>query len=1001
MGQEDKSLSGIPISGALAVVAVILGLLVIPQAPFKASRPQTPGRIVCSSQEGENVQARLWQDPFAAVKSHRQDMKCTPGHTIDDLKAEIALEDKNLLVLGVMVRDEPYAEDIESRIRWRYAVLSALGESRYVPMDAEHIGYVENVEFNEKDQWSLDVLPYEWFQSENDSNRLALVLWLDDSRFYGSPLKRLSELAGRLREKLGNGKGLGFRILGPPDSTILEDMVKEDNLDPCEKYKDNLEDVYVFSWAATVDAKKVGICSIGRRIEQNCEVCGEKKLKFICVIGPDQRLTDLLVDELGLRIQGLLPGENGKNSESEDSKVHIALISEWDTVYGRNLPEAFVRSVAEKSNENASDLDWIHQFSYMRGIDGLVPGEPKTGIGVSAPSKKNESAPEGENIERPVGRSQFDYLRRLASRLKKLDEKIIKEDQGEGIQAIGVLGSDVYDKLLVLQAMHNVFPDVIFFTTDMDARLLHPDELKWTQNLVIASNFGLRLNDDLQKQVPPFRDNYQTSLFLSTKMALLKSETLRRHTKVDESSEDSKAKKNPDFKWLDEPRIFEVGHSDAFVLKTEAENKESPPICRIMGVSSTSLHPLCPKPGNVWMYSKCKWFCFGAAGIFAAVFLMWYSWFWKRHGKKGIEGSTAYLLAPWFLVLFMVAVVMVLTRVIQYQLGTGEPFAFFEGISLWPSEFLRFLAGGLAAYFLIIMFIKARLTDQKLADRYFVPAPKSREKGSPKSSPLEGANQLETASFVWNQYKKYTSRKWRWIRIASLGVIYFGLCALIISMFGRPFVPYRGPWSFWVDRVSLFFSIPLFIVLLLSVVDFSIVSGWMIRRVSRDDVIWPKGAKAIRDFGDKFHMDAAYLKEWADIQVIVKISETVGRFVYYPFIVIIILGASRLRYFDRWDLPIGLLIVMMLGLFYSVYCAVSLRRSAQRARNAILNRLWERQLYLKSTNQEELSEQVKMMYDAIRSMRRGAFVPFFEQPFVRAVALFLGGGGSLMALNYM
>ncbi|MFP3912648.1 MAG: hypothetical protein ACLFUT_11280, partial [Desulfobacteraceae bacterium] len=62
MGQEDKSLSGIPISGALAVVAVILGLLVIPQAPFKASRPQTPGRIVCSSQEGENVQARLWQD---------------------------------------------------------------------------------------------------------------------------------------------------------------------------------------------------------------------------------------------------------------------------------------------------------------------------------------------------------------------------------------------------------------------------------------------------------------------------------------------------------------------------------------------------------------------------------------------------------------------------------------------------------------------------------------------------------------------------------------------------------------------------------------------------------------------------------------------------------------------------------------------------------------------------------------------------------------------------
>ena len=449
------------------------------------------------------------------------------------------------------------------------------------------------------------------------------------------------------------------------------------------------------------------------------------------------------------------------------------------------------------------------------------------------------------------------------------------------------------------------------------------------------------------------------------------------------------------------PRVFEVGHSGAIVLQSEQNYAELFQLDSILVLSSAEIHPATPKPGNVWMYSKCKWFCFGAAGIFAAVFLMWYSWFWKRQGKKGIEGSTAYVLAPWFLVLFMVVVIIVLTRIIQYQLGTGEPFAFFEGISLWPSEFLRFLAGGLAAYFLIIMFIKARLTDRKLADRYFVPAPKSSEKGSPKSSSLEGTNQLETTSFVWNQYKKYTSRKWRWIRIASLGVIYFGLCALIISMFGRPFVPYRGPWSFWVDRVSLLFSIPLFIVLLLSVVDFSIVSGWMIRRVSREDVIWPKGAKAIRDFGDKFHMDATYLAEWADIQVIVKISETVGRFVYYPFIVILILGASRLRYFDRWDLPIGLLIVMMLGLFYSVYCAVSLRRTARRARDTILNRLWERQLYLKSLNQEALSQQVQMMYDAIRSMRRGAFVPFFEQPFVRAVALFLGGGGSLMALNYM
>ena len=55
--------------------------------------------------------------------------------------------------------------------------------------------------------------------------------------------------------------------------------------------------------------------------------------RFSRTIGSDRVLTDLLVDELGLRIEGM----------KEKRKIQIALISEWDTVYGRNLPEAFIR----------------------------------------------------------------------------------------------------------------------------------------------------------------------------------------------------------------------------------------------------------------------------------------------------------------------------------------------------------------------------------------------------------------------------------------------------------------------------------------------------------------------------------------------------------------------------------------------------------------------------------------------------------------------------------
>ena len=89
------------------------------------------------------------------------------------------------------------------------------------------------------------------------------------------------------------------------------------------------------------------------------------------------------------------------------------------------------------------------------------------------------------------------------------------EGSGKELKAIGVLGSDVYDKLLILQAVRKRFPNAIFFTTDLDARLLHTSQYEWTRNLVIASHFGLQLHPTLQNDIPSFRDSYQTSAFFS------------------------------------------------------------------------------------------------------------------------------------------------------------------------------------------------------------------------------------------------------------------------------------------------------------------------------------------------------------------------------------------------------------------------------------------------------------------------------------------------------
>ena len=81
----------------------------------------------------------------------------------------------------------------------------------------------------------------------------------------------------------------------------------------------------------------------------------------------------------------------------------------------------------------------------MRGIDGGLPGDNPSGS-ASAQGNSKISSPTDlpEIVERPPeGRTQYDYLKRLRHRLQTLPN----------VKAIGVVGSDVYDKLLVLRAL--------------------------------------------------------------------------------------------------------------------------------------------------------------------------------------------------------------------------------------------------------------------------------------------------------------------------------------------------------------------------------------------------------------------------------------------------------------------------------------------------------------------------------------------------------------------
>jgi hypothetical protein len=530
MDDDQNKSSLLPISGVLIILAA-LGVTIFTQ-PFKGSRPFVPEL----HESYEKVNARLWQDPFRAVLDSVKGGKEPKSNGQFDIRSKVQnrkewtrLESlisktgkkKRIIVLGVMVPGAPYAEDTEVRMRLRYAVLSGLSRVGFIPEDPEHIGFIQVDTF--KNITLSNIMPFEWLIHTEKEKNSVLVLWINDNFFEMSPLVYLSSLA----EYLGLPRGVRqnhvrFKIIGPATSTTLKEMVREVFDPDISKQLEVLQGTTIYSAMATVnntllhrdkDNKDEDLPEDKARekIVNKFSACG---IAFKRTIESDNKLAEELVRELDLR---------GINLKGKKEKPHFVLVAEWDTYYGRSFHDAFRAAMIKNGVAPNEIAQQVHRISYLRGIDGSLPGEKE--------DKKNEKAEgksdplkDSKTLEQPIGKSQYDYLRRLAEETYDLDQGLKANRKGE-IKAIGVMGTDFYDKYLVLQALRQRFPDVIFFTTDLDARFLHPDNIKWTRNLVVASNFGLSLRKDhevdIQGEIPPFRDNYQTSIFLTILQAFI------------------------------------------------------------------------------------------------------------------------------------------------------------------------------------------------------------------------------------------------------------------------------------------------------------------------------------------------------------------------------------------------------------------------------------------------------------------------------------------------
>ena len=508
----------------LAVFLVVSGYIQL-MPKLESPRPAGEKAGLDKAEAGHAVRARLWEDPLSAVAEgagplssepparsaplfrahcrrvrHRAEKQAgTRGwklsrHAIGDEEDAGRIQRKKklesnaqILALTAMIDGGPYPEDFETRQRTRQAVLSALGAERFVPHDADHLEYFV---FQGRDHPHPMYVPFEWYEPVDTAcRRLILLLWVNESEIKDRYLGWLTDLSKQLKDVFAKQcpAEIKFRVLGPSNSDVLQSMADETI--------PNTLVGGIYSSQSTADSA---------RAKTNGAIGG---IPIQFMIGTDRDLAKALDRELHLR-----------SCCTAKSIKQIAMIAEWDTLYGQDMFRVFedVFPTCTFCGAKADSGESFHRSTYFQGIDGRLPGDKKPG----QPDEKDgqdSSALKGPLPGRPgssvpaVGYSRIDYLRRTVEHLKR---------ENSNWKAIGVVGSDVYDKILLIRILRYSFPGTILFTTDLDARLLDPAEYPSTRNLLIASHYGLELREDLQRDIEPFRSVYQTSEFLATIRAI-------------------------------------------------------------------------------------------------------------------------------------------------------------------------------------------------------------------------------------------------------------------------------------------------------------------------------------------------------------------------------------------------------------------------------------------------------------------------------------------------
>jgi hypothetical protein len=632
---------------------------------------------------------------------------------------------------------------------------------------------------------------------------------------------------------------------------------------------------------------------------------------------------------------------------------------------------------------------------------------------------------------------------------------------------VAVLGSDVYDKLLILRALRDQLPGAVWITTDLDANLLHPEEFRYARNLIVGSTYDLVPSSTLHSSTPPFRDSYQTSAWVATRLAV-DSAFAAAHLPQPPSAEDAARKQQQAFSESIPPLLFEVGRNGVVRLRQEGENDSR----RQAGEDTTAPCLTCEPKRDLRAYAL-------GALLLSVLAIA------TVHQTRPHSGAVVVTLSG------VVVVVALLATLAWSDAPGGEPLSITAGVSIWPSIGIRVLTIFLTMDLIRRVLRRLEWNAEELGRRFFHQAPVERSLGPDlrelwkrielrelakrirdrevwtrlcrrvqppawlggslilftflvidmsvvrrlrlptynlllvqsafflaaiavwwafifKRTPFKrfnvqvrsvngwlGHKQETTATELWLDYRNIGTNPNRIMRAAAIGLLYFAFGSTVFGLLGGAGSPGRGRLVPVLDGLTIGIGVLLMIFLLFLVVDaIRLCIGW-IHKLMDEDLEWKP--ESIDGPAKVLDLPPKHAECWVRVNLIGERTAEVGRLVYYPLIVILLMLLARSTYFDGFAFPLALSIVVGLNFTIVLVAAALLNAVARDARDTCIKRLREVSAATKEAETPlPAAATPKALEDLVKELKKidvGAFQRIPNQPLVRAAILLLTGLG--------